>query len=115
MNNQNYIEATVDNMFTTRNERHMMIAFLFRELLDWTPREVGKYLSLSIPNVNALTTARHYKASLDTFEGETFKLNLKTCEQACSKFVKFKRTQEFIKSTELTARRLNQYYVDSVV
>ena len=63
MKTKTYIDATIDLLFTTTNDRRMLKCFFYRKTLNWTPREVGKELKLSINQVNNLNTARLYKLS----------------------------------------------------
>ena len=58
-----FIDVTIDHLFKTTNERQILKAFFYRVTLNWTPREVGKELNLSVNQVNNLNTARLYKLS----------------------------------------------------
>ena len=110
MKTQNYITAAIENMFDTNNDQQIMTAFLFRKVLDWTPRQVGKHLKLSQVQVNLLVQAMHYKMGLDDDKNMIFKQKQKLIYASVCKFCTVNMTKNFIATTGETRDRLKTYH-----
>ena len=107
MKPQTYIEETVNYMFSLKTERKVMLAYLLRSKLNWTPIQVGRYLKLSVTQVNQLNTARLFMLSSDVFEHMAFTVNHLFCEEACKEYIVYKHLREFEKNNLITRERLN--------
>lgn len=103
-----YIKATIENIFSTTNERQMLKAFLFRTLLDYTPKQVGRELVLSVNQVNTLNTARLLKLSKDDYINLTFKRDHDTCLEACRDYSQYNFLKQFQQKGEITRARLQK-------
>lgn len=103
-----YIKATIENIFSTTNERQMLKAFLFRTLLDYTPKEVSKYLRLSVNQVNTLNTARLLKLSKDDWDSAMFQGNHNACLEACRSYSEYKVLRRFERNNGITRDRLEK-------
>jgi len=112
MNSKQYIEHAVENMFTSENEKKIMYAYLFRILLDWTPKEVGSYLKLSQVHVNMLNTTRFCLLASDTYQGQIFIVNHNLCLETCEKYVTLKHIQKHYEGSMITTERLKSMITD---
>jgi len=108
MKTQTYIEATIEYIFHSKNERNMMLAYILRTKLNWSPVQVGRHLRLSINQVNQLNTARLFTLSSDKYLHEMFKINHDKCEQACAEYVVYTFTREFSRQNLITMNRLDK-------
>lgn len=96
------IDTTIDYYFSKRNERQMMQALLYRLVLNMTPKEVGKELKLSIPQVNTLTRSIDYKR----IECTTFNKAYLTTRNNVERFAVLKINKRHYKSVDGVRRRL---------
>lgn len=110
METQTYIIATVDNMFQRKNERQIVIAYLFRKLLNQTPLEVGRYLKMSQLKVNMLNTARLYMLSNDDLLSKHFQASFKVCLVSCEGYAILNVAKRFKESLAVTKERFDNHY-----
>lgn len=110
METQTYIIATIENMFHRKNERQIVIAYLFRKLLNQTPLEVGRYLKMSRLKVNMLNTTRLYMLSSEDYVSEHFQASFKACLSACSDYATLSVARRFKESLAVTKERFDSHY-----
>ena len=103
-----YIEATVDYLFTTTNERNIMLSYLLRTKLNKTPVEVGRYLNLSINQINQLNVARMYMMQSQKNKYLMFQFNHNKCEKACTDYIVYKHLRKHEQNNLLTFNRLTE-------
>ena len=110
MKTQQYITAEIENMFTTTNDRQIMTAFLFGEVLNWTDRKVGKHLRLSEKKVRDLVGTMNYKVGLKDDVNILFAEKKELCCKAVYKHCNDSRVRQFIATTDETRSRLKTYH-----
>jgi hypothetical protein len=108
MKPQTYIESIVEYMFNSKNEQNIMLAYLLRTKLNWTPVQVGRYLKLSVNQVNQLNTARLHMLSSDKYEHIAFAVNHTFCEEACAEYIVYKYLRRFESKNMITRERLEK-------
>ena len=68
MNNLNQVDATIEHMFDSKNDRMMLKAYCYRLYCNMTPIEVGRELRISRIKVNMLIqTIPHKRLSCGSF------------------------------------------------
>jgi len=103
-----YIEFSIEYIFDKKNDRQIMYSYLLRKLLNWTPRQVAKYLSLSINQINNLNTARLYRLSSTNYLDAVFAANHGACLEACERYVCLKHLQKYQKGSMISKSRLEK-------
>ena len=103
-----YIEFSIEYMFDKKNDRQIMYAYTLRKLLNWTPKQVAKYLNLSINQVNNLNTARLYRLSSTNYLDAVFAASHGACLEACERYVTLKHLQKFQKGSMISKNRLEK-------
>jgi hypothetical protein len=100
-----HIDATVDHLFKTNNERQIVKAFFYRIYLNWTPREAGRELGLSVNQINALNSARLYRLSEEQKYGE-FVESYKQAYVNVGKFSEYKLSKNHLRHVRGVQNRL---------
>ena len=102
MKNQRYIEEVIDYLFKTKNERSIMKAFVYRRVLNYTPKHVGAILRLSRVKVNVLIQTLPYKR----LESVIFDENYQHCILSCEEYVIKRQKQGHKLHLETITKRL---------
>ena len=98
-----YINALVENMFYTDNDRLMMRFFLFRRVLDMTPIEVGKEFKISRIKVNQIIQCLPYRR----LDSEKFNNSYKIALDAFETYYTQKLRKSHIEHLNMVTERLN--------
>jgi len=106
MKQKTYIDVIVDRLFETTNEKQIVKAFFYRVFLNWTPREAGKELRLSVNQVNALNSARLFRLSEPIKYGE-FEQSYKEAYRDVEKYIKYKRSKNHLNHVRGVKNRLS--------
>lgn len=109
MKTYDYINYTIDHLFTTNNDRQLLKAFFYRVTLNWTPRQVGRELGLSRNQVNQLNTARLLKLSIDS-KDEVFKKNYKEARKTIGNYATHKLMRNQLRGVRGVKNRLTFKY-----
>lgn len=91
MEKLNQIDAVIDHMFETANDRMMMKAFCYRRYVNMLPREVGKELRMSRIKVNLLIQTIPHKR----LQSGSFALAYITAIEAIEKYVISNKFNEY--------------------
>ena len=101
-----YIDAVIEAIFQKQNDRLLLRAFLYRRVLNYTPKEAGKVLRLSIPHVNMLIQTIPHKRLNDLVFNGRYLIAL----EACQSFVIKKQTQSHLSHVKSVRDRLANHY-----
>ena len=102
-----YIDAVIENMFKTANERQILKAFFYRVTLNLNVNEVAKELRISQIKVNLLTrSVDSYRLKKTGFN----ELYLKA-ERAIKNFASYKVSKEHTKHVKAIGNRLQSKHI----
>ena len=98
-----YINFTIDHLFSKNNDRQVLKAFFYRITLNLTPREVGKELGLSKSQVNLLTR------SVDSYRlnREEFNEGYLKAKEAIENYVTYKQSRNHVRHVRSVGNRLS--------
>ena len=110
METQTYIEKAVNNMFDRKNERQIVIAYLFRKLLNQTQIEVGNYLEIDRADVRELNEELCKTLSNKDLLSKPFQNSFRICLVSCEGYATLNVAKRFKESLRVTKERFDNHY-----